>query len=164
MNKILIIAALVFMSYIWIACEKPPIYDDTPHITWNSFSADTVQQLTGSVSFKFDFTDGDGDLGKTGDTANHIIIVDTRRTPNDTAFYKIPTIEQQGIVSGISGQLEVTMSQICGIDPNNPLILCQEQPNYFDPIVYKIRIKDNAGRWSNEIDTDTLFVRCFIQP
>lgn len=161
MKKILGISLLIFSCYCWISCDKPPIYDDTPNISWGAFSVDTIQQLSGVVVFKFDFTDGDGDLGLDGDTANHIIIVDTRRTPNDTSFYKIPTIEQQGIVSGISGQLEVSVSQICGIDQNNPLILCQTQPNYFDPIVYKIRIKDNAGRWSNEITTDTLYVKCF---
>ena len=161
MKKILGISLLIFSCYCWVSCDKPPIYDDTPNISWAAFSTDTVQQLSGAVVFKFDFTDGDGDLGQDGDTANHIIIVDTRRTPNDTSFYKIPTIQQQGIVSGISGQLEVTVSQICGIDQNNPLILCQTQANYFDPIVYKIRIKDNAGRWSNEITTDTLYVKCF---
>ncbi|CAA6814853.1 MAG: Unknown protein [uncultured Aureispira sp.] len=161
MKKILGVSLLIFSCYYWMSCDKPPIYEDTPFISWVAFSVDTVQQLSGGVVFKFDFTDGDGDLGQDGDTANHIIIVDTRRTPNDTSFYKIPTIQQQGIISGISGQLEVSASQICGIDQNNPLILCQNQPNYFDPIVYKIRIKDNAGRWSNEITTDTLYVKCF---
>lgn len=161
MKNILRINCLILITYFWMSCDKPPLYEDTPAITWASFSADTIEQLTGTVVFRFDFTDGDGDLGKDGDTANHVIIVDTRRTPNDTAYYKIPTIEQQGIVSGISGQIEITMSQICGIDQNNPLILCQTQPNYYDPIVYKIRIKDNAGRWSNEIATDTLYVKCF---
>ena len=161
MNKIIAIGLLVSMAYFWMSCDKPPIYDDTPHITWAEFSKDTVAQLTGVVAFRFDFTDGDGDLGKDSDTANHIIIVDTRRNPFDTSFYKIPTIDHQGIVSGISGQIEVTMSQLCGINPNNPLILCQTINNYYDPIVYKIRIKYNAGRWSNEITTDTLYVKCF---
>lgn len=161
MKKIFGISLLIFSCYCWISCDKPPIYTDTPTITWETFSADTVQQLSGAVVFSFLFTDGDGDLGQDGDTANHILIVDTRRTPNDTSFYKIPTIERQGIVSAISGKIEVTVSQICGIDQSNPLILCQPQANYFDPIVYKIRIKDNAGRWSNEITTDTLYVKCF---
>lgn len=153
----------LFLSFaaIWTACEKPPIYDNTPQISWANFSKDTVQQLTGVLALRFDFTDGDGDLGKDGDTDNHIIIIDTRRIPNDTSFYKIPTIEQQGIVSSISGQIEVTMTQLCGVHPNNPLILCQPINNYYDPVVYKIRIKDNAGNWSNEIDSDTLYIKCF---
>ncbi len=155
---------LVFLilATLWFAgCKPPPIYDDTPTITWQSFSKDTIQQMTGGVTLKFDFTDGDGDLGRDNDTAKHIIIVDTRRTPNDTSYYQIPTIEPQGVISGISGTIEVQMSNLCCINPSNPLILCQNVPNYFDPIVFKIRIKDNAGRWSNEIETTPLYMKCF---
>ena len=161
MKKILLFIISIVICFSWTSCDKPPIYDDTPTISWASFSEDTVQQLTGTISFKFDFTDGDGDLGKDNDTTSHIIIVDTRRTPNDTLFYQIPTIEHQGVVSGISGQLEVTVSQFCCIHPTNPLILCQPITDYYDPIIYKIRIKDNAGRWSNEIETTPLYIRCF---
>jgi hypothetical protein len=162
MKKILGLSLLLVIGYTWTACDKPPLYDDTPSISWLNFSVDTVKQFDGVVAFRFDFTDGDGDLGKDNDTANHIIIVDTRRTPNDTLFYKIPPIEQQGIISGISGEIEVTMAQICCIHPQNPLILCPNLPTgSYDPIVFKIRIKDNAGRWSNEIETDSLYVQCF---
>jgi hypothetical protein len=155
--SIVCLGSLLYVS----ACEKPPIYDSTPSITWASFSSDTVQQLSGVVDVTFNFTDGDGDLGRDGATEDHILLIDTRRTPNDTLRYKIPTIDQQGIVSGISGQITVTLAQLCGINPNNPLILCQPQPNYYDPVVYKIIIKDNAGRWSNEIFSDTLYIKCF---
>jgi len=161
MKEILIAILFLTFSLLWSACEAPPIYDDTPHIDWANFSKDTIQQISDAVAFRFNFTDGDGDLGKDGDPEDHILIIDTRRTPNDTAFYKIPTIPQQGTISGISGQIEVTMSQICCIHPSNPLILCQPINNYFDPVVYKIKIRDNAGRWSNEILTDTLYVKCF---
>lgn len=156
-------ASVLFLGglFCFSSCEKPPIYDDTPSIGWGSFSRDTVQQLSGSVDVTFDFTDGDGDLGRDGDSEDHILLIDTRRTPNDTLRYKIPTIEQQGIVSGISGQITVTLGQLCGINPNNPLILCQTQPNYYDPVVFKIAIKDNADRWSNNVLSDTLYIKCF---
>jgi len=160
-NKIGLIVLLAWIGFVWSACEKPPIYDDTPAIYWNSFSVDTVQQNTGTVVFKFDFEDGDGDLGKSNDTTNHILLIDTRRTPNDTLFYQIPTIEPQGNISGISGTIEVEVANVCCMNPSNPLLLCQNIPSYFDPVVYKIRIKDNAGRWSNEVETDTLYVKCF---
>ncbi len=149
------------MFFMGIGCDKPPIYDDTPTVNWVGFSQDTINQFDGIVSFGIGFTDGDGDLGKDNDTTSHIIIVDTRRTPNDTLFYQIPTIDPQGVVSGISGQIDVTMSQLCCISPSNPLILCQDIADYYDPVVFKIRIKDNAGRWSNEIETSPLYVRCF---
>lgn len=161
MKQVLGVSIFILIAYFWTSCDKPPLYDDTPHITWGSFSKDTVQQMTESVVFKFNFTDGDGDLGKTNDTTNHVIIVDTRRIPNDTLFYQIPTIEQQGIVSGISGELEIIVPNLCCIHPNNPLILCQPINNFYDPIVYKIQIKDNAGRWSNVLETPPLHVKCF---
>jgi hypothetical protein len=172
MKNLLLFCLFALTCFAWSGCEKPPIYDDTPSISWVGFFQpvsvdvdpiviDTLQQLTGVVTFKFDFTDGDGDLGKDNDTTSHIIIIDTRRTPNDTLFYQIPTIEPQGVVSGISGQLEVTMSQLCCIHPSNPLILCQPISEYYDPIIFKILIKDNAGRWSNEIETTPLYVQCF---
>lgn len=159
MRQLLI--ALLGLTFCIVSCGKPPIYDDTPTITWGSFSKDTIDQLTGVVKVSFDFTDGDGDLGKDGDANDHILIIDTRRTPNDTSFYKIPTIAQQGVVSGISGTITVTMSQLCSINPNNPLFLCQTIPNYYDPVVYKIQIRDLAGRWSNQIQTDTLYIKAF---
>lgn len=153
--------ALIVLLFLFYSCEKPPEYDVVPNIWWGEFSKDTVDQLTGVVTFKFNFTDGDGDIGKQNDTTNHIIIVDTRRIPNDTLFYQMPEIEQQGSISSISGEVEVTISQFCCIDPQNPFILCQNISNYYNPVVYKIRIKDNAGRWSNEIETPPLHIKCF---
>lgn len=156
------IAMLLLSCWLYFtACEKPPIYDDTPSISWGSFSQDTIQQLSGEVDVTFNFTDGDGDLGDNGGGEDDILIIDTRRTPNDTLRYKIPTIDQQGVVSGISGSISVSLSQLCGINRNNPLILCQTQPNYYDPVVFKLAIKDNAGRWSNNVLSDTLYIKCF---
>ncbi len=159
MKKILGFSFFILISYVWIACEKPPIYDNTPHIEWVGFSVDTVQQMSGVVAFTFSFTDGDGDLGNTDSSS--IYIIDTRRSPNDTFFYQIPPIEQQGIESGISGEIEVTMSQLCCINPSFPLILCQPIQSYYDPITFKIQIIDNAGRHSNLIETTPLYVKCF---
>ena len=150
------------LCFVWFfsACEKPPIYDDRPTISWNQFSTDTVDQYAGTVTFNFQFTDGDGDLGSDFDTIQDIIIVDTRRTPNDTFFYKLPVIEPDGNITGISGNVEVDVSLLCCISPSNPLIVCQPIPNFYDTVRYKIRIRDQAGNWSNEIETTTLNIRC----
>lgn len=161
MRHLLTAFFLLSCLFYFTACDKPPIYDDIPNISWGRFSTDTVQQLSGTLDVTFNFTDGDGDLGQDGDSEDHILLIDTRRTPNDTLRYKIPTIDQQGIVSGISGEITVSLSQLCGINRNNPLILCQPQPNYYDPVVFKIAIKDNADRWSNNILSDTLYIKCF---
>ncbi len=153
----ILFAILICFTY---ACEKPPIYDDQPTISWFKFSKDTVDQYSGNVTFFFNFTDGDGDLGSDFDTIQDIIIVDTRRTPNDTSFYKLPVIEPDGNISGVSGTVEVDVSLLCCISPSNPLIVCQPIPNFYDTVSYKIRIRDQAGNWSNEIATSTLHISC----
>lgn len=162
--KNILLLLLVLSSWLaWTGCQPPPIYDDIPNISWNSFSKDTIPQFSGFVTFRVDFTDGDGDIGKSGnnDTTQHLIIIDSRRTPNDTLYYQIPTIAAQGIVSGISGTIEVDVSTLCCLDPNNPFILCQDVPATYEPVTFTVRIKDNAGRWSNEIQTTPLYLQCF---
>lgn len=161
MKQLIGFSLFISILCLWSACAKPPSYSDTPNIEWVSFSQDTINQLSGAVTFKFSFTDGDGDLGRTNDTTNHVILIDSRRTPNDTLFYQLPTIEQQGTVSSISGEIEILVSQLCCINPSNPLILCQPINNYYDPVPFKIQIKDNAGRWSNQIETPPLYIKCF---
>ncbi len=161
MTKIILFLLFVISTVTWMGCETAPIYDDTPNISWGGFTNDTIQQNLGTTKFRIDFTDGDGDLGKTGDTAQHIIIIDTRRTPNDTSFFQIPTISPSGASSGISGTLEVDFANVCCVNPQMPLILCQPIANTYQPVIYKIRIKDNAGRWSNEIETTPLHLKCF---
>lgn len=161
MNKI--ISALFFLAIAmtWLGCEDAPIYDDTPSISWGGFSNDTIQQNAGTTTFNIDFTDGDGDLGDSRNTEPNILLIDTRRTPNDTSFFQIPVISPSGASSGISGTIKVDFSNLCCINPQQPLILCTPLNNTFQPVVFKVKIRDNAGRWSNEIETSPLYLKCF---
>lgn len=142
---------------LFYGCEKPPIYNDTPTITFERFSSDTIQQGSQNVTFYIGFTDGDGDLG-TDEATNNLVIVDLRR--GDSTFYRIPPIPRQGVASGISGVIEVDMGQICCIHPDFPIV-CTPIENTYDSVEFSIKIKDNAGRWSNEVTTSALRVRCF---
>lgn len=151
--------SLVFIGLLlWSACGKPPIYNDTPTITSVRFSDPEVQQQTGLVTFIIGFTDGDGDLGTSESNDFDLLLIDTRR--NDTAFYQIPEIPSKGVASGISGEIEVDVSQICCIDPDLP-IACSPIANTYQETVYKVKIRDQAGRWSNEKETPALSIKCF---
>jgi hypothetical protein len=150
----------IFATFLAIeSCTPPPIFDETPSIEWNRFTVDTVQQFTGQVSMVVNFTDGDGDLGATdSDSLPNMLIIDSRT--DDTIYYRIPNIPRQGAANGISGEIEVDMSTICCMIPGFP-ILCGELPNTHDSVVYKVKIRDQKNRWSNEIETAPLKVRCF---
>ncbi len=140
------------------ACVKPPTYDVTPTVSFVGFSQDTLQQQTGVTTFIVGFTDGDGDLGSDENNVTNMLIIDTRR--NDTLYYRIPPIPKQGASDAISGEIEVDIAQICCQDPDFP-INCLPLPNTYQSVVYRISIRDNADRWSNEILTTPLTIKCF---
>lgn len=172
MKNISFSLVLLCIAALWSACDKPPIYNDTPTIKFVGFAKydncegyicptslqDTIQQFTGTTVLVVDYTDGDGDIGSDTDTLSNMLIIDTRR--NDTIGYRIPAVPQQGASEGISGEVYVAVGQVCCIDPNF-FIVCSPIPDTYHEVVYKIVIRDNANRWSNEILTPPLKIRCY---
>jgi len=149
----------VFFATLFNACGTPPIFNETPALEWNRFTEDTVQQFLGQVSLVVNFTDGDGDLGASDtDSSFNMLIIDTRT--EDTIYYRIPNIPKQGAANGISGEIEVDMSTICCMLPGFP-ILCGQIPSRHDSVIYRVSIRDQANRWSNEVETAPLKIRCF---
>ncbi len=140
------------------ACEKPPIYDPQPQITYVNYKSDTVQQNTGVATFIIGFTDGDGDLGSDSNGVSNLLIIDTRR--EDTFFYRVPVIPKQGAADGISGEIEVDIAQICCQDPDFP-INCLPLPDVYQQAAFRVVLQDNAGQWSNEALTPALTIKCF---
>ncbi len=159
MQKLFFIVMVFSIAY---SCTPPPIFDEVPAIEWVRFTNDTIYQFVGRSSLVIGFTDGDGDLGKLNDNDSepNMLIIDGRT--NDTIFYQIPNIPRQGSVNSISGEIEVDLSTICCIDPGFP-ILCPELPGTVDSLFFRVRIRDQAENWSNEIETAFLRVRCFSQ-
>lgn len=142
---------------LFSGCGKAPMYDEVPTLQFVRFSLDTVQQQTQVVTLVVGFTDGDGDIGSENNP-NNFIIIDTRR--GDTSFYSIPELPRVGASDGISGEIEIDMAPICCIDPNFP-IACNPIPGYTDAVRYICKVQDNAGNWSNEAETEPLYIRCY---
>lgn len=154
------IPSLLFAAalLLFTACAKPPTYDITPAVNFIGYSQDTVQQSTGVTTFIIGFTDGDGDLGSDSNNVTNLIIIDNRR--EDTLFYRVPPIPKQGASDAISGQIEVDIANICCQDPDFP-ISCLPLAGVYQPVTYRVRLRDNAGRWSNEATTTILELKCF---
>jgi hypothetical protein len=161
MKRLLFLLACIAMMSS--TCDKPPVYDVVPQITFSKFSKDTIQQNTGVVTFFVKFTDGDGDIGTEEVGVTNMIFVDDRRTAaGDTIFYTIPPIPKRGASDAISGEIEVDMAQICCRDPRTPII-CNVIPNTYQEVSFLVQIKDNSGNWSNAIRTTPLKLKCFEQ-
>ena len=155
MNKIFLFALLSISIFLLDGCKPGPQFPNTPEITWNRFSQTSIQQLTGQIKLIFDFQDGDGDLGADeNDSIPNLIIIDNRT--EDTIFYRIPIIPQENRNFGITGEVEVDFSTVCCISTG-----CLPSPiPAIDSVTYRIRLQDQAGNWSNEVETTPLYINC----
>lgn len=118
-----------------------------------------------SVAITFTFTDGDGDLGFEDKGEKSIFLTDTRDNVEKLP-YSIPFVGLQGVGNGISGDITIVFansSTCCIYPPDSGRIPCDTSfrvPKTFDTLSFKIKIRDRAGHFSNEIETDPIYLRC----
>jgi hypothetical protein len=160
-----VLLALTALGYY--ACVRPPNYPDAPVITYMNMSKNVLKQgkhREDSLTIRFSYTDGDGDLGfPSSDPTNSIFIVDDRDT-NIRFQYQLPYIEPQGTGNGINGEISVVIPNSCCIYrlPGGPPIACDTSAGSpkLDTIHYMITIRDRAGHYSNQIKTDPITLIC----
>ncbi|MFN0015621.1 MAG: hypothetical protein ACKVU2_13825 [Saprospiraceae bacterium] len=145
-------------------CVKPPNYPKEPVIGFLSLSKNIMRQTPlgqDTLIVTFSFTDGDGDIGFV-DAGEGIFVRDGRDTFSKPPL-SIPYIEQQGAGNGISGEISIVLPTTCCtyIDPVTGIKrACADVPVTMDSLTYKIRIKDRAGNFSNEITTPKISLIC----
>jgi hypothetical protein len=160
-----IIAAVLVLLTSVFSCVKPPQFPVEPRITY--VGVDNPQVFQGSatapsdtLSIRFSFTDGDGDLSLADDSVD-IFLVDSR-VPQFPITYRIPSINPEGASNGIEGDIWVNI-------PNKPLNICcyingqacaASQTQAVDTFSYSIQIRDRAGNLSNIIRTEKITVLC----
>jgi hypothetical protein len=147
-----------------LACVNPPDYPDTPVIKYLGVNKIQVNQdnrpllAEDTLSIRFSFTDGDGDLSL-NDTTD-VFLYDSR-FPSLANPYKIPTIPLDGTGNGIRGEITINIlssNRICCIENGFP---CPSNPqNPVDTFSYEIQIRDRAGNLSNRIRTETIDIIC----
>ncbi len=107
-----------------------------------------VQQYTDELTFTISYSDGDGDLGTEDPDVPSIELVDTRN-PDVLKFdYHLSPRAPSGSELKITGELNVILNHTIIIDENNNS----------ETTTFKIRIKDRAGNWSNEVETGVITV------
>ena len=107
-----------------------------------------VQQYTDELTFTISYSDGDGDLGTEDPDLPSIELVDMR-DPSVLKFdYHLSPRAPSGAEIKITGELNVVLNHTIIIDENNNV----------ETTTFKIRIKDRAGNWSNEVETGVITV------
>lgn len=107
-----------------------------------------VQQYTDELIFTISYSDGDGDLGTEDPDVPSIELVDTRDSDVLKFDYHLSPRAPEGSEIKITGELNVVLNHTIIIDENN-----NEETTTF-----KIRIKDRAGNWSNEVETGVIAI------
>jgi hypothetical protein len=177
-SKIAVFALVLFMLN---ACISPPSYPPTPRIEFRSFSDTLINQLE-SFDVVIYFEDGDGDLGsdfsdpaactnpclpETVDTSCfnnslfNIFAVDDRTGCILASGAIIPDIPAKGSTNAISGEMIISVGPVCCFDRVGGQGGCVPLPDYpRDSLTFKLRIRDKAGNFSNELSVGPVFINC----
>ncbi|HYV95578.1 MAG TPA: hypothetical protein VE978_27635 [Chitinophagales bacterium] len=144
---------LSFLIFILISsCTKdestdpnPPI-SPIPAIELKSISPGTIHQLSDSLRFEINYTDGDGDLGDYDADTLSLWVTDNR-FPLTEKFH-IPPLAPQGTTIAISGTLNIILDHI----------ILKDQSASSETATFTVKLKDRAGNWSNGITSGNIVI------
>ena len=144
----------VALIFLFTSCAKDATGDmeigETPTIELLAVtpSSGEVQQYTDELIFTIKYYDGDGDLGTENPDIPTIELTDMR-DPGILVFEDhLSPRTPSGSEITITGEVEVVLDHTILIDENNES----------EKTTFKIRIRDRAGNWSNEVETNEVTV------
>ena len=147
-NSLLHMLCGIFFLGIW-ACEKAgPIgpFDPAPILHQISLSEDSLLEFQDSLFLYLDYEDANGDLGYASPDQKSLWIKDSRLEEAD--WYHVPPLAPEGVEVHIQGRFRIELG--------SPFMLSNDEQ---EEIVYKVKLQDRAGNWSEEISSDTLVLR-----
>lgn len=156
--KIFKIIGLVFLVGVFSCTKESTTINDNndpnpevsvvPEISLESVSATTVAAHTDSLAFLIKYTDGDGDLGDADADIMSIELVDTRDVDNLIFLYHLSPRAPLDAEITITGTLEIVLQNTILLDDTNPQ----------ETTTFTIRLKDRAGNWSNEVESEVITI------
>ena len=125
-----------------------PVISETPEITLESISSAQLVAYTDSLVFVVEYTDGNGDLGDTDPDIMSIKLTDTRDSDNLIFGYHLSPRAPVDSEIAITGTISIVLQNTILLDDDN-----NEETTTF-----KIKLKDRAGNWSNEVETEMITI------
>jgi hypothetical protein len=146
-RKTSVFVFLVFsflMVYFVSGCKKAEVAH-VPVISFVDISPSRLVQYKEPVYIRFSYKDLHGDVGQDDPDTYSLEIRDSRLSAADS--YHIPPLSPPSSTLNISGELKIKINKVFLIGNAR-----QETTSF------RIRIKDKAGNWSNEITTTSLVI------
>lgn len=148
MKSLYYILALCFILLIVGACiqgEDPEPYPDGPILHNIRVSQDSIRQFRDSAYLEIEYEDATGDVGFSSIDQKSLWLKDSRLEEAD--LYHVAPLAPDEVEVHIQGTLRINLG--------NLFLLSNDK---VEEIVYKAKIRDRAGNWSEEIVADTLFL------
>lgn len=140
-----IIFGIIFLGSSCKQGEEPLPYADGPilHRIW--VSQDSIRQFQDSIYIELNYEDATGDLGFSSIDQKSLWIKDSRLKQAD--MYHIPPLAPEDVEVHIQGTLRINLGSL--------FLLSNDE---VEQVVYKAKIRDREGNWSEEVVADTLFL------
>jgi hypothetical protein len=116
-----------------------------PVINLVSMSKDTLVEFQDSLDIVIKYTDMDGDVGEVDPDINALYIKDSRLP--DADYYHVQPLSPPNSALNIQGEFTVKI---------NNMFLLGNGGN--ETAYFTIKLKDQAGNWSNEILTPQILI------
>lgn len=139
---------LLFVLSIF-SCKKEEGIDylsTTPRIEFISVNKTDIVEFEDSVIVILKYEDGDGDLGRPHPDDNSLSVKDSRL--NKAELYHLPPIIPEGENLQTTGTIRVFVPTLFVIGSSNE-----------EDVTLSLRVKDQAGNWSNDVQTPLIKVR-----
>jgi len=135
---------ILFMIMGLSACKKDSI-SGSPQITFLDITPGKLVQYQSPVFIRIKYTDAQGDLGEDNPDTYSLEIRDSRLGSPDS--YHIPPLSPPDASLHISGELKIRINKLFLIGNSKQ-----------ETTTFRIRMKDKAGNWSNEITTSVVVI------
>lgn len=147
MKKIIQIS-IVFILFI-SGCKKKelPPPDPVPQIEFISVSSTNVIQFKDSLIIKIKYKDNNGDIGEYSPDEHPLHVKDSRLSEPDTYHIK-PLAPPSDKDIPIEGELSIKINSLFLLGTGNS-----------EATSFRIKLRDRAGNWSNEINTPQIIIK-----
>ncbi len=153
--KWLLLPALVFTVAFFSCKKKNSSFSQTPFITYNGISPDSVRAGSSedTIYISFKFQDGDGDLGNDQNSGNYDIYMKSNKDTSEFRYYFPPQM-LDGITDFSKG-----ISGTCYFYVPAALFIIEDSTKLRDTINFKLYIKDRALNTSDTIQTENVILK-----
>ena len=143
-----LIGLVIILSIVLSSCKKDDSLSgssNVPFIKMIDVSSTTILQFKDSLVIRFEYTDGDGDIGELNPDQNDLQIKDKRLSKAD--FYFVKPLSPPGS--------EIKTKGIIAVQMKNTFLLGTANS---ETTTFELKLKDRAGNWSNSIITPIITI------